>query len=86
MYAIEFETTAINGIIRIPERYQAQLTRPLRVIILQDGVERFDSSTRWTSFEQSPKVSVKHLPEGFYHPVPVQTYAMITNRNDIYER
>ncbi len=36
MYAIEFEATIENGVIRIPPQYLAELQPRLKVIILQE--------------------------------------------------
>lgn len=44
MYAIEFDTTPINGMIQIPKRYQAQISAHVRVIVLQDDVARSSDS------------------------------------------
>lgn len=36
MYAIEFETELENGLIKVPEVYQTDLTGPIKVIILKN--------------------------------------------------
>ena len=36
MYAIEFQTKVINGVIEVPEEYRHQLAGAVRVIILSE--------------------------------------------------
>ncbi len=40
MYAIEFEATVKNGMIKVPRRYASRLRTRLRVIVLQEEPSR----------------------------------------------
>ncbi len=76
MYAIEFETTPINGMIRIPERYHARVSARVRVIVLQDDVARSsDSEARKQRFLANVAQRRFVLPNDYRF-----------NREELYER
>ena len=44
MQAFEFQTTAQDGIIRIPDRYVKTIPRKIKVIVLADRIEKEKSA------------------------------------------
>jgi len=76
MYAIEFETDAHNGVIRIPQEYQAEFMAHVRVIILKEATSPRKSSKDVNDIEQAM---------GFDR-IAIDTTRWKFRRSEIYER
>jgi len=70
MYAIEFQTTVKNGIIKIPRQYLRNLTNRVRVILM---------------VEEASKTTVNFVDQLLAHPVRVKGFRLLT-REEIYAR
>jgi len=71
MQAVEFEADTNNGVIVIPELYRHALSSThLRVILLCYEADSVK----------------KEIPKGFFNPVEVPSYKLVTEREEIYGR
>ena len=76
MHAVEFETDVRNGVIQIPQKYQAEFTAHIKVIVLKESPDIQDST---------------HDLQGLEHAMDFDAIALDTTqwkfrRSDIYER
>lgn len=76
MYAIEFEATIENGMIRIPAQYLAQLQPRVKAIVLQeDSEEKKDAVKQKNEF-------LKRVAQHRFHLPPDYSF----NREELYDR
>jgi hypothetical protein len=76
MYAIEFETDAHNGVIRIPQEYQAEFTTHIRVIVLKE-----------TARIRKPSKNVSDIEQAMgFDRIAIDTTQWTFRRSEIYER
>lgn len=77
MYAVEFQTNIMNGIIEVPEPYRHQLSGSVRVLILTDAA----SKDVTTADARSTNLITRLLA----HPRKVVGFTPL-KRDEIYER
>lgn len=76
MYAVEFETTAINGTIRIPLEYRLLIGAHVRVIVLQEETESIrDTVSQKSQFLENVARHRFSLPKDYHF-----------NREELHER
>ncbi|MGK7905022.1 MAG: hypothetical protein AB4352_27175 [Hormoscilla sp.] len=76
MYAIEFEATIEDGMIRIPQEYLAQLQPRLKVIVLQE-----ESGEKQEALKQKDEFLAKVAQHRFDLPPDYRF-----NREELYDR
>lgn len=74
MNAIEFETEASNGVIRIPARHRNLFSKHLKVILLSEIKKEKQADAQYGK---------KNLPSLFYKPLKVGKIEKF-NREEIY--
>lgn len=76
MYAIEFETDAHNGVIHIPQEYQAEFTAHIRVIVLKE-----------TTSTRKPSKNISDIEHAMgFDRITIDTTQWKFRRTEIYER
>ena len=73
MQAFEFQTTAQDGIIRIPDRFRSKMTPNIKVIILSD-----ENVSKTTRIKEPKKVSFPYFA--------VDTTGYVFDREEANER